>query len=148
MNPGSLEEQASDSCPRPLGVTQPLLGWFLQRQRQIEDRALCITEWLGALHMTVHHPEPGWERFSSPPLLSPPLPSLHSLSSSSLPSSPHPPHRCLSLPISCSPAPAEFINCHNQRRLFSVPQDTKHTKQNHRKLEWGVGKGEVLWQAP
>lgn len=46
-------------------------------------------------------------------------------------SSPHASQMCFSFPIPSSEAPAESINCHNQRRLFSIPQDPKHTKQNH-----------------
>lgn len=52
-----------------------------------------------------------------------------------LTSSPHTFQMCFSVPISYSEAPAESINCHNQCRLFSVPQDTKQTKQNHWKLK-------------
>lgn len=48
-----------------------------------------------------------------------------------LTSSPHTSHMCFSVPISYSQAPAESINCHNQCRLFSIPQDAKQTKQSH-----------------
>lgn len=57
-----------------------------------------------------------------------------------LTSSPHTLQMCFSVPISCSRAPAESINCHNQCRLFSIPQETTQTKP----LKAKDGSGERL----